>query len=176
MDEMSYYWIAGAVFVLSLIVQQKLKSTYRTWSAVRNSAGVTGAQTAHLILDANQMPRVTVGPTQGKLTDHYNPRTKEIRLSEAIYAMPSVAAMAIAAHESGHAIQDAVDYTPLELRSRLAPLAATGARNDPHVAVLCPTPRVSPRNARRANTNCGCARALLTWGVGFSLDLLAPNR
>lgn len=128
MDEMSYYWLAGAVFVLSLVVRQKLNSTYRRWSAVRNSAGVTGAQTAHLILDANQMHRVEVGPTQGKLTDHYNPRTKEIRLSEAVYAMPSVAAMAIAAHESGHAIQDAVDYTPLELRSRLAPLAAAGAR------------------------------------------------
>lgn len=136
MDEMSYYWIAGAVFVLSLIVQQKLKSTYRTWSAVRNSAGVTGAQTAQLILQANQMNRVKVGPTQGKLTDHYNPRTKEIRLSEAVYAMPSVAAMAIAAHESGHAIQDAVDYTPLELRSRLAPLAAAGARFGLPAAIL----------------------------------------
>jgi len=136
MDEMSYYWIAGAVFVLSMIVQQKLKSTYRTWSAVRNSAGVTGAQTARLILEANQMNRVKVGPTQGKLTDHYNPRTKEIRLSEAVYAMPSVAAMAIAAHESGHAIQDAVDYTPLELRSRLAPLAATGARFGLPAAIL----------------------------------------
>jgi len=136
MDEMSYYWIAGATFVLSMIVQQKLKSTYRTWSAVRNSAGVTGAQTAQLILDANQMNRVKVGPTQGKLTDHYNPRTKEIRLSEAIYAMPSVAAMAIAAHESGHAIQDAVDYTPLELRSRLAPIAAAGARFGLPAAIL----------------------------------------
>jgi hypothetical protein len=136
MDEMSYYWIAGAVFVLSMIVQQKLKSTYRTWSAVRNSAGVTGAQTAQLILEANQMNRVRVGPTQGKLTDHYNPRTKEIRLSEAVYAMPSVAAMAISAHESGHAIQDAVDYAPLELRSRLAPLAAAGARFGLPAAIL----------------------------------------
>jgi len=136
MDETSYYWIAGATFVLSMVVQQKLKSTYRTWSAVRNDAGVTGAQTAQLILDANQMNRVRVGPTQGKLTDHYNPRTKEIRLSEAIYAMPSVAAMAIAAHESGHAIQDAVDYTPLELRSRLAPLAAAGARFGLPAAIL----------------------------------------
>ena len=95
MDGTSYYWIAGAVFVLSMIVQQKLKSTYRTWSAVRNSAGITGARTAQLILDANQMPRVQVGPAQGKLTDHYNPGTKEIRL---------------------------VDYTPLESRSRFAML------------------------------------------------------
>ena len=151
MDEMSYYWIAGAVFVLSMIVQQKLKSTYRTWSAVRNSAGVTGAQTAQLILDANQMNRVRVGPTQGKLTDHYNPRTKEIRLSEAVYAMPSVAAMAIAAHESGHAIQDAVDYTPLELRSRLAPLAATGARFG--------LPPGSSRTAWRRSAPAGRAQA-----------------
>lgn len=136
MDETSYYWIAGAVFVLSLIVRQKLTSTYRKWSAVRNDAGVTGAQTAHRILEANQMYRVRVGPTQGKLTDHYNPRTKEIRLSEAVYAMPSVAAMAISAHESGHAIQDATDYTPLKLRSRLAPLAAAGARFGLPAAIL----------------------------------------
>lgn len=128
MDATSYYWIAGAVFVFSLIVRQKLTSTHRKWSRIRNQAGITGGQTAQRILEANQMRHVRVGPIQGKLTDHYNPRTKEIRLSEPIYATPSVAAMAIAAHESGHAIQDEVDYTPLELRSRLAPLAATGAR------------------------------------------------
>ena len=128
MEERIYYWIAGAVFLFSILVRQKLTSTYRKWSQVRNQAGITGGQTAQLILDANQMRRVKVGPIPGKLTDHYNPRTKEIRLSEPVYATPSVAAMAIAAHESGHAIQDEVDYTPLELRSRLAPLAAAGAR------------------------------------------------
>ena len=128
MEPTLYYWIAGAVFVFSIVVRQRLTSTYRTWSRVRNQAGVTGAQTAGLILEANQMRDVRVGRIEGKLTDHYNPRSKEIRLSETVYATPSVAAMAIAAHESGHAIQDAVDYTPLELRSRLAPVAAAGAR------------------------------------------------
>jgi Zn-dependent membrane protease YugP len=135
-EESSYYWIAGAVFVLSMIVRQRLDSTYRRWSAVRNGANVTGAQTAQLILEANQMHRVRIGPIQGKLTDHYNPRTKEIRLSEAVYARPSVAAMAISAHESGHAMQDAADYAPLELRSRLAPVAAAGARFGLPAAIL----------------------------------------
>lgn len=128
MEPTLYYWIAGAVFVFSIVVRQRLTSTYRRWSRVRNSAGATGAETAGRILEANHMGDVRVGPIEGKLTDHYNPRTKEIRLSETVYATPSVAAMAIAAHESGHAIQDAVDYTPLKLRSRLAPLAAAGAR------------------------------------------------
>lgn len=128
MDLGSYYWIAALVFGFTFIVRQKLDFTYRKWGRTRNQANVTGEQTARLILRAQQMPHVKVGPIAGKLTDHYNPRTKEIRLSETVYGTPSVAAMAIAAHESGHAIQDEVDYRPIELRTRLAPLAAAGGR------------------------------------------------
>jgi Zn-dependent membrane protease YugP len=128
MDETIIYWIAGIAFVFSLVVRQKLTSTYDKWSRVRNQAGIGGGRTARLILDANQMQNVTVIPAPGKLSDHYDPRAKQIRLSEPVYAAPSVASMAIAAHEAGHAIQDEVDYVPLELRTRLAPLAAAGAR------------------------------------------------
>jgi Zn-dependent membrane protease YugP len=95
---------------------------------VRNQVGFTGAQTSKIILDANRMDRVQIGPVRGKLSDHYNPRNKSIRLSEPVFGVPSVAAMAVAAHETGHAIQDEVDYAPLEIRTFLAPVAAAGAR------------------------------------------------
>jgi len=128
MEFFLYYVIAGAVYFFALAVQRKLKSTYGRWSRVQNQANITGAQTAQAILQANRMGRVKIGRNPGKLTDHYNPRDKTIGLSEQIYGVPSVAAMAIAAHESGHAIQDEVDYTPLEVRTFLAPIAAAGAR------------------------------------------------
>jgi Zn-dependent membrane protease YugP len=128
MDIIIYYIIAGGVFILSLSVRKKLESTYRIWGQTRNRANITGAQTAKAILDANQMGRVIIGQVPGKLSDHYNPRNKTIRLSEPIYGVPSVAAMAIAAHESGHAIQDEGNYVPLEVRTFLAPIAAAGAK------------------------------------------------
>ncbi|CAB5143833.1 Putative membrane protease YugP [Olavius algarvensis associated proteobacterium Delta 3] len=128
MEALLYYVIAGAVYFFALAVQRKLKSTYSRWSGVRNQANMTGAQTAQAILQANRMGRVKVGQKPGKLTDHYNPRDKTIGLSEQIYGVPSVAAMAIAAHESGHAIQDEVDYRPLEIRTFLAPIASAGAK------------------------------------------------
>ena len=125
---MTYYIIAGIAFVFSFLVKQKLNATYRKWSRVENSADITGARTARTILDANDMRGVPVDPVQGKLSDHYDPRSKTLRLSESVYALPSVAAMAIAAHESGHAIQDHVDYKPLELRTAAAPVATAAAR------------------------------------------------
>lgn len=128
METTLFYTIIGITYLFSIVVQRRLKSTYRRWSEVPNAAQLTGAETAGRVLVANDVTDVRVGPIEGKLTDHYNPRKKEIRLSEPVYGVPSVAAMAIAAHESGHAIQDAVGYGPLKLRSRLAPLAATGAR------------------------------------------------
>ena len=128
MDASIYYLIAGVALLFSLIVRRKLDSTYKQWGQVRNTAGFTGAQTSKVILDANQMGRVTVGPIRGKLSDHYNPKNKSIRLSEPVFGVPSVAAMAVAAHETGHAIQDKVDYAPLEMRTFLAPVAAAGAR------------------------------------------------
>ena len=135
MDDQAFYWIAGLAFVFSLIVRQKLTATYRRWSQIPNQARISGGRTAQLILEANQMHRVRIRPSRGTLTDHYNPRAKEIRLSESVYGTPSVAAMAIAAHESGHAIQDEVNYVPLELRSALAPIAAAAARFGLPVAV-----------------------------------------
>lgn len=123
-----FYIIVGGTYLFSLLVMRKLKSTYRTWGEVPNRARATGADGALAILRANDLQSVTVFPAPGQLSDHYDPRDKTIRLSEAVYRTPSVASLAIAAHESGHAIQDAVDYKPLEFRSRMAPVAQAGAR------------------------------------------------
>jgi len=123
-----FYLIAGAVLLFSLAVRRKLGSTYRKWGRTPNGANITGAQTSQAILQANDMRRVRIAPTRGQLSDHYDPSNKTIRLSEPVYGVPSVAAMAVAAHETGHAIQDEVDYAPLEIRTFLAPVAAGGAR------------------------------------------------
>ncbi|MDH3744353.1 MAG: zinc metallopeptidase [Acidobacteriota bacterium] len=123
-----FYLLAGAVFLFSLVVRRKLSSTYQKWGRTRNRANITGAQTSMAILEANDMRRVRIGQIRGKLKDHYDPRNKTIRLSDPVYEVPSVAAMAVAAHETGHAIQDKVDYAPLEIRTFLAPVAAAGAR------------------------------------------------
>lgn len=123
-----FYVIAGVTWLFSYLVKRKLGAAYERWGAVRNSRNATGAQTAATILRANDLPQVRLQPAQGKLTDHYDPRSKLIRLSEPVYGVPSVAAMAIAAHETGHAIQDEVSYRPFQLRTALVPLASLGAR------------------------------------------------
>ena len=123
-----FYILVGATYLFSFLVMRKLKATYRTWGQVPNAAGATGADGAVAILRANGMRQIPVTPAPGELSDHYDPRSKTIRLSERVYYTPSVASLAIAAHETGHAIQDAVDYKPLEFRTRLAPVAQAGAR------------------------------------------------
>jgi Zn-dependent membrane protease YugP len=124
----TFYVLAAIAYLFSLFVKKKLDATYRKWGSVRNSAGITGAGTARRILDANEMQRVPVEAVAGKLSDHYDPRSKTLRLSEAVYATPSVASLAIAAHEAGHAIQDHVDYKPMEIRTFSVPIANAGAR------------------------------------------------
>jgi Zn-dependent membrane protease YugP len=109
-------------------VQTTLKRTYAKWSRVQNSSDLPGSHVARRILDANDMRRVRVEEVAGKLSDHYDPRTKVIRLSPPIYAVPSVAALAISAHESGHAIQDHDGYGPLKFRTAMAPIANVGGR------------------------------------------------
>lgn len=125
---MTFYLIAGVALLFSMAVQGALKRTYAKWSRIANTSGLEGGRVARTILDSNDMHPVPVEAVRGKLSDHYDPRGKVVRLSPAVYGVPSVAAMAIAAHESGHAIQDHVDYGPLELRTGLAPVAAAGAR------------------------------------------------
>ena len=134
---MDIIWIIlGASYLLSLFVQNRLRATYQKWGSIRNSANMTGAATAHKILDANDMRQISVHAVQGKLSDHYNPGNKTIQLSEVVFDVPSVAAMAVAAHESGHAIQDKARYWPLAVRTAAAPLVSAAARFGMPAAVL----------------------------------------
>lgn len=108
------------ILVASFVIQGALTRTYRRWSAVRNPRNLTGAQVARMMLDANGLNHVPVNAVRGSLSDHYDPMRKTVNLSEGVYGVPSVAAMAIAAHEVGHAIQDRVRMPALVARGRLA--------------------------------------------------------
>ena len=125
---MLFYLVAGLVFVFSLGVRQHLKATYNRWSQVRSATGRPGSQVARIILDANRLQAVPVQPVKGELTDHYDPRHKQLRLAKDNFVGTSVAATAVSAHECGHALQDADDYRPMEFRTAMVPIANAGAR------------------------------------------------
>ncbi|HSP00581.1 MAG TPA: zinc metallopeptidase [Thioalkalivibrio sp.] len=124
MDSTMLILIPG--ILLAAWAQSKISSTYAQYSRVANQRGLTGAQVARYILDNSNLQNITIEPVRGKLTDHYDPRSKVLRLSEGVYANQSVAALGIAAHEVGHAIQDATNYGPMRLRGAIVPLAALG--------------------------------------------------
>jgi Zn-dependent membrane protease YugP len=113
--------------LLSVYAQIKVKSTYSKFSQVPTFRGVTGAQAAQMILKARGVSDVTVELTRGFLSDHYDPRGKVLRLSESVYAGTSIASVGVAAHEAGHAIQDADGYAPLKLRGALVPVSTLGS-------------------------------------------------
>lgn len=113
--------------LLSLAASAKLKSTFSRYRRVRSASGLTGAETAQRILRSAGITDVQVVPVQGSLTDHYDPRSKRVCLSQDIYGQTSLAAVGVAAHECGHAIQHAVNYAPLTLRSAIVPAANLGA-------------------------------------------------
>lgn len=113
--------------ILSLIAQFMVSSTFKKYSQVGNSRGMTGADAARLILSRNGIYDVQVTAVAGNLTDHYDPRTKVVRLSESVYNSRSLAAVGVAAHETGHALQHAKGYMPLTLRSVIYPFAGIGS-------------------------------------------------
>ncbi|MBO6069381.1 MAG: zinc metallopeptidase [Bacteroidales bacterium] len=116
-------WIIFIVLtILSMLVQGTLKSRFAKYSQVPLSTGLTGAQVAQKMLYDNGIYDVSVVPTNGSLTDHYDPTKKTIALSEDVYNSCSIAAAAVAAHETGHAVQDATSYAPLRMRSALVPV------------------------------------------------------
>ncbi len=122
------YFLVLIGVVLSLLAQTKVKSTFAKFSAVRNARGMTGAEAAEQILHGAGIYDVRVEHVRGNLTDHFDPRTKELRLSDSVYGQSSVAAIGVAAHECGHAIQHAKGYAPLKFRSVLVPVANFGAQ------------------------------------------------
>ena len=113
--------------VISMIASAKLNSTYQRYSSVRSMCGLTGAEVAQKLLNNQGIYDVTVRRVAGNLTDHYDPRTKTVNLSDSVYGSTSIAAIGVAAHECGHAMQDASDYSPLRIRAALVPAANLGS-------------------------------------------------
>lgn len=108
--------------LLSLWAQMRVKSTFERFSHVQARGGVTGAQVARMLLDRFGLSSVPVNHVQGNLTDHYDPRDRTLSLSDAVYSSSSIAAIGVAAHEVGHAIQHSEGYAPLMFRNRVAPV------------------------------------------------------
>ncbi|MBR5833476.1 MAG: zinc metallopeptidase [Bacteroidales bacterium] len=125
---MNIWIIMILVMVFSMIVQSMLQSRFDKYSKVGLPCGMTGADVARKMLNDNGIYDVKVVPTQGTLTDHYNPQTKTVALSEAVYASRSVAAAAVAAHECGHAVQHATGYAFIQMRSALVPAVNFASR------------------------------------------------
>lgn len=127
-----YYWdptyilvIIGAI--ICMIASARVKSTFAKYSQYRSMSGMNGAQAAQRVLQSAGIYDVSVRHVSGNLTDHYDPRTKTVNLSDPVYNSTSVAALGVAAHECGHAIQHAKNYAPLSIRSALVPVANFGS-------------------------------------------------
>lgn len=126
-----YFWDPTYVLLLPAIIlavyaQFKVQSTFRRYSEIRSSTGYTGGQAAAALLQRQGITDVKIEPVHGMLADHYDPRTKVLRLSEQVYGSDSLAALGVAAHETGHAVQHRVGYAPLALRSAIVPVAQYG--------------------------------------------------
>lgn len=121
------YFLVIIGVILSLWASARVKSTFAKYSNVRSMSGYTGAQAAERILRSSGIGDVRIEHINGNLTDHYDPRTKVLRLSDSVYGQTSVAAIGVAAHECGHAIQHAKGYAPLQIRSAIVPIANIGA-------------------------------------------------
>jgi len=115
------YFIAIALAIGSVFLQSSVRSTFAKYSKVLAIRGYTGADVARMILERNGVNNVSVVPVSGELTDHYDPSKREIRLSQSVFAGKSVAALGVAAHETGHALQHATGYAALTLRSQMFP-------------------------------------------------------
>ncbi len=126
-----YLLLVGPAMILVLWAQYKVKSTYRKNSKISASSGMSGSQLARTLLDRNGLGAISVQPVKGALTDHYDPKSKALRLSEGIFGGRSIAALGIVAHEVGHALQDSRGYVPLRIRASLVPAASFGSSIGP---------------------------------------------
>ena len=122
---MTYY---GSMIILipailfTMYAQAKVNSNFRRYSNVRNARNMTGAEAARRMLDANGLGNVQIEQVRGSLTDHYDPRKRVLRLSQSVYGVNSIAAVSVACHEAGHAVQHAESYKPLKIRNSIVPL------------------------------------------------------
>ncbi|HWS23420.1 MAG TPA: zinc metallopeptidase [Anaerolineales bacterium] len=127
MFSLDYLMFMIPAFILMGFTSWYVKHAYSKWSKVRATSGLTGQQAAERLMSAGGLYGVRINTIAGQMTDHYDPRNKTLNLSQGVANQPSVAALAIAAHELGHAMQDADDYFPLRLRGALVPMVNIGS-------------------------------------------------
>ena len=133
---MPFFWLPDKYYILlvlpaallALWAQVRVKSTFARYSRERTYSGLTGAETARRILDANGLYDVRVEHISGQLTDHYDPTQKVVRLSDDVYGRATIAAVGVAAHETGHALQHADSYVPMQIRSAIIPITNIGSQ------------------------------------------------
>lgn len=133
---MYYWWLMIPALLLSLWAQAKVKGTFSKYSKVRSRNGYTGAMTAREFLDDADLHDIDIVAGKGMLTDHYNPKKRLVNLSEAVHSHNSIAAIGVAAHETGHALQDRDGYGPLRLRTYLVPVANIGSMAGPYIVIF----------------------------------------
>ena len=131
-----YLILALPGLLLGLWAQARVKGTFNKYSKVRTTRGATGAEIARYLLDQQGLQDVRIEESQGFLSDHYDPRTRVLRLSPDVYRQPSVAAAGVAAHEMGHAMQHAIGYTPLKIRSAIVPAVQFGSSLAPILFIV----------------------------------------
>lgn len=131
-----YLWFMLPGLLLALYAQFKVKHTFSVYSKVSNSRGLTGADAAREVLRQNGVDNVRIERVSGELTDHYDPRSNVIRLSDSVYSSVSVAAVGVAAHEAGHAVQYAQSYGPIKLRAAIVPACNIGSQIGIPLAVI----------------------------------------
>ena len=124
---LSYLWFMLPAIIISMVAQARVKSTFHKYSSVRSYNGLTGAEAARRVLSLHGITNVTLEHVSGSLTDHFDPRTNVIRLSDSVYGVSSVAAIGVAAHEAGHAAQYASGYAPIKIRGALVPVTKIGS-------------------------------------------------
>lgn len=131
-----YFLFALPPLILGLWAQSRVKSAFNKYSNVRSGRNITGAQAARMLLDSNGLQDVAVERVDGMLTDHYDPRSRTLRLSTNVFSTPSIAAVGIAAHEAGHALQHQTNYAPLALRSGMVPAVQVGSMVGPILFII----------------------------------------
>ena len=127
MDYLYLILVLPAV-IFSLWASIRVNTTFKKYSKIRSMRGITGAEAARRVLDANGLQHIRIEQIPGNLTDHYDPRSDVIRLSESVYGNTSVAAVGIACHEAGHAVQHAENYAPVKIRAAIIPVTNIGSR------------------------------------------------
>ena len=131
-----FYILAIGVYIVSMIIQARLQSTFKKYSKVRTTARYSADEAAEMILRDAEVTGLTIQPISGNLTDNYNPRKHTINLSQSVYGSYSIAAIAVAAHECGHAIQDSKNWWFYRIRQFLAPIAGIASRGGVYIAML----------------------------------------